>query len=246
MFELLFELFRHGMTMLFGTFLSSVFLRVEMNKKNVGLLLAFSALALGLQGILFALRGAEFVTLYYPLIAHLPLMLLFILLFKQRLMHVVFAITTSYLCCQIANWASMIPASFDGDTMAADLTYTIVLIATFIFICKYASSSFVNLYRKSVGSFLSFAIVPGFYYLFDYFSTVYSEMLYSNNMLVVEFIPFLLCLCYMFFCTVYFRQYEEKLEVEQYNHLMQMQQSRTVTQPHRNGHANRSNLFWAS
>lgn len=226
MFELLLELFRHGMTMLFGTFLSAVFLRVEMNRKNVVILSVFSALALGLQGILFALRDVTFLTMCYPLIAHLPLALLLVLVFRQRLSHVLFAITTAYLCCQIANWASMVPAFFSDDTIAVDLTYTIVLISTFAFICKYAAGSFVNLYGKSVGSFLTFAIVPGFYYVFDYMSTVYSDLLYSHNMLVVEFTPFLLCMCYMFFFTVYFRQYEEKLEIEQHNQMMQMQQSR--------------------
>jgi len=226
MFELLLELFRHGMTMLFGTFLSAVFLRVEINRKNMLILCSFSALALSFQGILFALRDVTFITMYYPLIAHLPLALLFILAFKQKTVHVIFAITTAYLCCQIANWASMIPASFSGDTMAVDLTYTMVLIATFVFVCKYAGASFVNLYSKPIGNFLTFAIVPGFYYVFDYFSTVYSDLLYAHNMLVVEFTPFLLCMCYMFFCTVYFRQYEEKLEVEQHNQMMQMQQSR--------------------
>ena len=232
MFELLLELLRHGMTMLFGTFLSAVFLRLEMNRKNISILVLFSALALGLQGALYALRDVTFLTMYYPLIAHLPLLLLLILVFKQRLLHAVFSVTAAYLCCQVANWASMIPASFGDDTIAIDLTYTAVLIATFVFICKYAASSFANLYSKPLGTFLSFSIVPGFYYLFDYLCTVYSDMLYSHNMLVVEFTPFLLCMCYMFFCTVYFRQYEEKLEVEQHNHLMQMQQNHAEKEIH--------------
>lgn len=232
MFELLLELFRHGTTMLFGTFLSAVFLQLEMSRKNISILLLFSALALGLQGVLYALRDVTFLTMYYPLIAHLPLLLLLILVFKQRLLHAVFSVTTAYLCCQIANWASMIPASFGDDIIAIDLTYTAVLIATFVFICKYAATSFVNLYSKSLGSFLCFSIVPGFYYIFDYLCTVYSDMLYSHNMLVVEFTPFLLCMCYMFFCTVYFRQYEEKLEVEQHNHLMQMQQNHAEKEIH--------------
>lgn len=232
MFELLLELLRHGMTMLFGTFLSAVFLRLEMNRKNISILVLFSALALGLQGVLYALRDVTFLTMYYPLIAHLPLLLLLILVFKQRLLHAVFSVTAAYLCCQVANWASMIPSSFGDDTIAIDLTYTAVLIATFVFVCKYAASSFANLYSKSLGSFLSFSIVPGFYYIFDYLCTVYSDMLYSRNMLVVEFTPFLLCMCYMFFCTVYFRQYEEKLEVEQHNHLMQMQQNHAEKEIH--------------
>ena len=226
MFEILLELFRYGMTMLFGVFLSAVILQIEMNRKHVVILTIFSALALGLQGMLFALRDVAFITMYYPLIAHLPLVLLLLLVFKQKLLHVLFSITTAYLCCQIANWASLIPATLGGDTMAVDLTYVMVLIAAFALICKYAAASFANLYSKPFGAFLCFAIIPGFYYVFDYFSTVYSALLYSPNKLVVEFTPFLLCLCYMVFCTVYFKQYEEKLEIEKHNQLMEMQQSR--------------------
>ena len=211
--------------MLFGIFLSYILLQLEINRKNVIILTVFAVLSLSLQGILFSLRDVGFITMYYPLIAHLPLVLLLVLGFKQQLTHVIFAVTTAYLCCQIANWASMMPASLGNDTMAVNLTYTIVLTATFVLICKYAASSFASLYSKPTGKFLTFAIVPCFYYVFDYFSTVYSQLLYSRNMLVAEFMPFLLCICYMFFCTVYFKQYEEIMEAEQLNHLMQMQQS---------------------
>ena len=222
MFELLLELFRYMITMLFGTFLSAVFLRIEMTRRNVLILAAFSCLALALQGCLYASRGVDFITLYYPLIVHLPLMLVFTIVFYQKIFHGIFAIATAYFCCQIANWISMIPAELQGDSMAVNLTYTITLIATFVLICKYAGNAFASVYSKPLGEFLLFAIVPVFYYVFDYIFTVYSEMLYSKNILVAEFAPFLLCLTYMFFCSLYFKQFEEKLEVEQYNQMMEI------------------------
>lgn len=224
MFELLLELFRYMITMLFGTFLSTIFLRIEMNRRNVLILTVFSCLALALQGCLFASRGVGFITMYYPLIVHFPLLLLFMVVFSQKIIHGIFAITTAYFCCQIANWISMIPEVMHGDSMAVNLTYTIALIATFVLICKYAGNTFAGIYGKPIGEFLLFAVVPGFYYAFDYIFTVYSELLYSNNILVVEFTPFLLCLAYMIFCTIYFKQFEEKLEVEQYNQMMEIKQ----------------------
>lgn len=224
MFELLLGLLRYGVTMLFGVFVSAVFLRLEMNRKNVLILSVFSCAALLLQGILYVLRDVAFITMYYPLIVHLPLLLLFVLVFRQMLSHVIFSITTAYLCCQIVNWISLIPAFFGEYLVAVHLTYTIVLIATFAFNCKYADTAFANLFSKPTLSFLTFTIVPCFYYVFDYFSTVYSNLLYNHNMLVVEFTPFLLCLCYLVFCTVHFKQYEEKLEIEQHNKLISMQQ----------------------
>lgn len=227
MFDLLFELLRYVSTLLFGTFLSAVFLPIEMDRKDIFILGSFSASMLALQGLLYFAKGVQFLTVIYPLIVHLPLLLLFILVFNQRMVHAIFAITTTYLCCQVANWGSIIPATFGGDNITENLTYTIVLIAAFILIYKYVAPSFHNLYRKPMSSFLTFAVVPAFYYMFDYFTTVYSDLLYSDNKLVVEFTPFMLCFCYLFFCTVYFEQYEEKLEVEQYNQLMEMQKKQT-------------------
>ena len=224
MFDLLLELFRHAITMFFGTFLSAVFLNIEMKPKNVWILCSFTCVDLAVQAGIFALKGLEFSTMAYPLLAHVPLLFLFILVFKKKWYHGIFAITTTYLCCQIANWVSIISITLHASGIVIDAIYTLALGVTFVFIQKYATMSFINLYAKPAASFLSFAIVPGFYYVFDYLSTVYSEQLYENNLLAVEFTPFLLCLCYMFFCTVYFRQYEEKLEVEQHNRFMHIQQ----------------------
>ena len=136
MFELLLELFRYMITMLFGTFLSAVFLRIEMNRRNVVILTAFSCVALALQGCLYATRGVDFITMYYPLIVHLPLLVVFTIVFYQKIIHGIFAIATAYFCCQIANWVSMVPAEIQGDSMAVNLTYTITLIVTFALICQ--------------------------------------------------------------------------------------------------------------
>ena len=232
MVDQIIELFRHTATMFFGTFLSAIFLHVELNKKSILILSVFSALSLGIQGGLLTVKSVTFITMLYPLVVHLPLLCIFVLWFKKPWFHAVFAITTAYLCCQIANWVSIIPQSLHAGDMIINLTYTFALALTFGFIYCIAAQSFVNLYTKSTTSFLSFAIVPGFYYVFDYLFTVYSSQLYQNNALVVEFTPFLLCLCYMFFCTVYFKQYEEKLEMEQYNRMMHMQQMQSEKEIH--------------
>ncbi len=65
--------------------------------------------------------------------------------------------------------------------------------------------------------------MPILYYVFDYTSSVYTELLYTGAAVVVEFLGFMLCLSYILFLLLYFREYEEKCEAEQKTRLMEMQ-----------------------
>lgn len=58
---------------------------------------------------------------------------------------------------------------------------------------------------------------------FDYATTKFSSLLYSGNKAVPEFLGFAMCLTYLLFLLVYFREYEMKNKAEQYNELIQMQ-----------------------
>ena len=61
------------------------------------------------------------------------------------------------------------------------------------------------------------------YYIFDYATTKFSSLLYTGNRAVPEFLGFAICLSYLIFLLVYFREYEMKSKAEQYNELIRMQ-----------------------
>lgn len=65
-------------------------------------------------------------------------------------------------------------------------------------------------------------LIPFVYYMFDYTTRVYTSLLYSGREVVVEFLGFILCVFYLLFIFLYFRQYEEKLEADQKNQLMEL------------------------
>ena len=177
------ESIRYTLTLLFGIFVSALFLDIRINKKNVICLFLFFYIDLVLQGIFYFTKDLSAVISLYPFITHLPLLLFFVLIFKKRLFPSLIAITSAYLCCQISNWTTIFVSSFIKNI--DNITYSLTLI-------------------------ISFGIIPMFYYIFDYLSTVYTKLLYIGNKTTVEFTPFLLCICYFVFCTVYFKQYEEK------------------------------------
>ncbi len=222
--ELFFELLRYAVTLFFGVFISASFLSIRMNQRNIFGLCAFSVVMLGIQAALFLSHSVLRVTMLYPLIVHLPLLLFFMLAYRKNLFSSVIAITSAYLCCCIAVWTTIIAETAGASALVANIIYTLALIGTGILIFLFITAPFSAILQKPPHALLSFGIVPVFYYIFDYISTVYTEWLYSHNRIAVEFPPLLLCVCYLVFCTVYFREYEEKQEIENRNRLIELKQ----------------------
>ena len=225
--ELFFELLRHAVTLIFGVFISAAFLSIRMTRRNVLTFCGFSAASLLLQAAIYSSHSIIRTAMIYPLIVHLPLLLLFVLGFRRKLFPSVISITAAYLCCCISTWSAAIAETGTVSSLAVNITYTLTLIATGILVILLVSGPFSAILKKESHALISFGIFPVFYYIFDYISTVYTEWLYSHAPIAVEFPPLLLCVCYLVFCTVYFREYEEKQDMENRTHLMEMKQAQS-------------------
>lgn len=223
MINTILEAIRYTLTLLFGIFVSTLFLDIKINKKNILIIFGFFYIDLALQAIFYFSKNISSAISLYPLITHLPLFLFFIFIFKKRIFPTLIAIASAYLCCQISNWTTIFVSSFINGT--ADIIYSLSLFLSFGFIVKFVYLPISQLLKKQSSELISFGIIPIFYYIFDYVSTVYTQLLYVGNRITVEFTPFLLCICYFVFCTVYFKQYEEKQHIETNNKLMYMKQT---------------------
>lgn len=223
MINTILEAIRYTLTLLFGIFVSTLFLDIKINKKNILIIFGFFYIDLALQAIFYFSKNISSAISLYPLITHLPLFLFFIFIFKKRIFPTLIAIASAYLCCQISNWTTIFVSSFINGT--ADIIYSLSLFLSFGFIVKFVYLPISQLLKKQSSELISFGIIPIFYYIFDFVSTVYTQLLYVGNRITVEFTPFLLCICYFVFCTVYFKQYEEKQHIETNNKLMYMKQT---------------------
>lgn len=85
MTEMLLDGLRHLLTLLFGIGVSAAFLDVAPTRKNIVILSVFSALDFIVLCILFLLQSDSVTYAFYPLLTHMPLVLLFTLAFKCRL-----------------------------------------------------------------------------------------------------------------------------------------------------------------
>lgn len=213
----------HATTLLFGVYISAAFLGILMHRKNIMILLGFSA-TVGLLNVLaFVFFGADFALQIYPLIIHLPLILFLTFYYKYKVLRSALSVSTAYLCCQISKWVGLVAKELTGLDRVYYGVRIVTTVVVFIVLVRFVSNATSQLIQKPSNALLIFALVPFTYYLFDYTTGVYTALLYSGKEVVAEFLGFALCIAYLLFLLVYFRQYEEKCEAEQKNRMMEMQ-----------------------
>lgn len=210
-------------TLLFGVYISAAFLGVKMKRKNVLTLLVFS-LSVGVVYVLSYIFFGEHVTKeIYPLIVHLPLTLFLAVYYKFNAALSALSVLIAYLCCQISNWMGLAAKDFTGSEIVYYSTRIVTTVAVFIVLIKFVSTATSQLLQKNTQSILILGFLPFVYYLYDYIAGVYTGLLYSGLAVVTEFMGFVLCISYIIFLFIYFKQYEAGKEVEQRNQLLKMQ-----------------------
>ena len=217
----------NAITLLFGVYISAAFLGILMNRRNILILLAFSACVGAVNAAVFALFGAAFTEKIYPLIIHIPLVLFLTLFYKYKAILCALSVLTAYLCCQISNWIGLLFLTITHLEWVYYIARIATTITVFIVLIMFVSEATAQLMQKPTKTLLIFGMLPFIYYLFDYSAGVYTSLLYSGTEVIVEFLAFAICVFYIIFLLVYFKQYEEKQEAEQRNRLIKMQRTQS-------------------
>lgn len=225
MLDSVLSILHNAVTLLFGVYLSAGFLGIRMNRKNAAVLFGFSSAAGVIYSITFILSGNDFTMQVYPLIIHLPLVLFLTLFYKCKLLRSVLSVMVAYLCCQISKWIGLAALDVAGMEWVYYAVRIVTTIFVFILLIRYVSNAAAQLLQKSTKAVLIFGILPFTYYLFDYATGVYTSLIYSGRKVVAEFLGFALCIDYLLFLLVYFKQYEEKQEAEQKSRILEMRQN---------------------
>lgn len=212
-------------TMLFGIFLSAFFLGVKKDKTNVGKLLLLAVISGGLYMVCVSVLGPEMVDQIYPLLVHVPLLLVLVLYYKFRILPSLISIFTAYLCCQCSNWMGLFALSVTGKEWCYYACRIVVTLVVFWVLYRYVCQTTAMLFAKTDRELLIIGSLPLVYYIFDYATTKFSSLLYTGNKAVPEFLGFAICLSYLIFLLIYFKEYELKSKAEQYNELIRMQLS---------------------
>ena len=194
---------------------------IKFTKKNIIILFVLFAIFGSIQLFFYLTASEEMVRRLYPVITHLPLIATIMLNYKKRLSTAIVATTSAYICCQPAKWIGLFIHFVTGDLVLESIATIIVYIVFGFFVLFYISEYVAKIYMKDDKSIYIFGIIPIVYYVFDYSMNTYlhDDLVFTH--FASEFLPFFLCIVYLMFCTVYYKEHEEKQDLQQKEKLIQ-------------------------
>lgn len=192
---------------IFGMILSASFCDIAWNRKKQIIIVGSMAGLLAVQGIVIYFMETEAVRLFYPVITHLPLMIILYLFTKQQLWATA-SVLTAYLCCQIRRWlALLVTAILGGDAVTQEITELMITIPLLLLLLKYISPAVRTISYNTKWMQSQFCLIPVVYYLFDYATQIYTDLMTEGTPVVAEFMSFVCCIAYLVFIL---RSSEEK------------------------------------
>lgn len=214
----------YALLSLFGVVLSFAFAGVSLGrKKNILLLSGMYLICGATQLVLFLWLGEELVWKIYPLIFHVPLVLTLWLFCKKQIMTGLAAVATAYMCCQPAKWMGIFCGALGGGPVLEMSVRIVTMVIVGVACVKLVTPCLSGIFNKNAKSVLIFGSVPMVNYLFDYAVGVYSNVWETHAQPVSQFMPFFLCVVFVVFCMVYYKQYEQKTEAQRRERLISIQ-----------------------
>ena len=232
MVEQFLEAVNGAVLLAFGITLAAAFSGIRFNRRNVLIFSGLYAFSAVLQVIAAVSLSQAQVWQLYPLIAHLPLILLLWLAYHKPAVAAMAATFTAYLFCQPAKLFGVITYQISQSTALEYGVRILTLLPVGYIAVRHVASCLSEIFSRDRRSVLIFGIVPTVYYFFDYATVVYTDLWLNNDRVVMEFLPFFLAVVYVVFCFVYYKEYEQKADAqrkEQIIRIMVEQQAKEIS-----------------
>lgn len=178
------------------------------------LLTLLCLLFLLMQGLGLVLLGERAVKQLYPLVTHVPLVLILILFMKKSVGVAIVSTCTAYLCCQPPRWGRIAVEALTQSTLAAELVYILLMPVMYYLLRRFFVAAAYNTMTSSTAALLLFGSLPVTYYIFDYATTIYSDALYSGIQALNEFLPTVLVTFYVLFLPAFHLQSQRRTDAE--------------------------------
>lgn len=217
----LLSIFNYGLVLIYGLFLSTAIAGGCQNRRQQRLIAALIPVFLLIQSAFWLLLGVATAKQFYPLIVHLPLALVLIFALKKPVWESIISTCTAYLCCQLPRWVDLFAAAVTRSPLVGEITYTIAIVPSYLLLRRYFTDAAHTAMTCSPTAPLLFGSLPVAYYIFDYATTIYSDLLYSSFYVLAEFLPTALIIFYVAFLTAYQTQLRNGAEAEMQRSLLE-------------------------
>ena len=200
----------------YGMILSAAFCGITWTRgKKWAYGLSMAAILLAQAAVYGMTTDLQLLKLLYPLVTHMPLVLVLAIL-ERKLLWPTISVLTAYLCCQLRRWlALLLTALMSGGAevqTAAELALTLPLLLGLLYFVAPAVRTIAG-YKPAMQ--VRFGLIPAVGYLFDYLTRIYTDLLAQGTPAAVEFIPFVCCVAYLAFVLRCSAENETRLRLEQ-------------------------------
>ncbi len=222
-----FLILRSCIVLMFGMAVALLFAGVQSTRAGKLANVIYYVITLFVQIIFWLMFGLQTTMQIYPFITHLPSIVFLALYFKRPWLISISSVLASYLCCQIPRWFGSLVASLSGIRLADHIGYFVTMCFVYYFLKRYIASSVSQFMERSTRSCLLFGTVPLLYYLFDYSTSFYTDLLYSGSPLVVQFTPSMICTFYLVFVLLYYNESQNQAKAKRERDILasQLQQA---------------------
>lgn len=213
-------LMRFGFSLIFGISVAFLFadIRFMQEKKRTSIFLFLFFLLV--QSGSWWFFGITITTKIYPLIIHIPLLFVFSFYYKKPWLLSAGSILSSYLCCQAPRWFGFLAGTLFHSKLADHSFYMISIVLSYYILKKFVARSICHLMSQSTSSCLLLCGVPLFYYLFDYFTVVYTNVLYNGTKWAVQFMPSVISVFYFIFLILYYMETQKEATLQRDHDMM--------------------------
>lgn len=200
----------------YGMILSAAFCGITWTRgKKWAYGLSMTAILLAQAAVYGMTTDLQLLKLLYPLVTHMPLVLVLAIL-ERKLLWPTISVLTAYLCCQLRRWlALLLTALMSGGAevqTAAELALTLPLLLGLLYFVAPAVRTIAG-YKPAMQ--VRFGLIPAVGYLFDYLTRIYTDLLAQGTPAAVEFMPFVCCVAYLAFVLRSSAENETRLRLEQ-------------------------------
>ena len=219
-----------GLVFFFGAALSVTIAGGCNSRREWALLFALCPVFLAFQTIFWLVWGLDATKQVYPLLVHLPLLLILVFGLKKPVDISLVSVCAAYLCCQLPRCAGVVTVAATGSALAGQLVYSAAIVPIFLFLLRYFVPSAQDAMTESRKALLLFSGLPVIYYVYDYtvaarINLPYADILSPNAIfsaggVVAETLPTVVGLLYMAYTTAYRQQLQRQTQTELLNSLM--------------------------
>ena len=213
---------------LFGSILAAYFCSALTTRRHKWIFWVSMALIPIVQSYIYYAWDGGFLRKIYPLLVHIPLLIVLVLL-TRRVLWPVISIFTAYLCCQLRRWIALLVVQVlgGGELMRCSVEL-LVTVPLLLLLLKWAAPTITQLGSHPTKTQCLFGAVPAMYYVFDYVTRVYSDILLRGDPVAVEFMPFICCVAYLVFLLHYSAVERAKIQAQQVQNSMSVQLTQAV------------------